>query len=148
VSGIIFFSLVINLVCFYFIYLLWKKIAEIKVNKEPTENIEELLELFSQEMRHENDRLHKLISDFSSKYEHDNSKSEKPIETGSEAIKTIAIEEINLEEKNDDEHVDSEINSATNQVILLAKQGYNAQQIAKMLNRGKGEIELLLKFYG
>ncbi|WP_412734111.1 DUF6115 domain-containing protein, partial [Halalkalibacterium halodurans] len=33
-------------------------------------------------------------------------------------------------------------------VISLAKQGLSVEEIAKKLNMGKGEVELLLKFYG
>ncbi|MFE1244479.1 DUF6115 domain-containing protein [Fictibacillus sp. NPDC058756] len=143
-NGIIFISLVLNVVCIYFIYSLWKKIDENNKNAESTDHIEELLELFSQEMRYENERLHKLISDFSSKNEQDRHKiHEKTIETGIETINSIT-----LNEENDEVHIESETKPDTQKVIILAKQGYNAEQIAKMLNRGKGEIELLLKFYG
>ncbi|MFD1357567.1 DUF6115 domain-containing protein [Fictibacillus halophilus] len=142
-NGIIFISLVLNVVCIYFIYSLWKKIDENNKNAESTDHIEELLELFSQEMRYENERLHKLISDFSSKNEQDRHKiHEKTIETGIETINSIT-----LNEENDEVHIESETKPDTHKVIILAKQGYNAEQIAKMLNRGKGEIELLLKFY-
>lgn len=142
-TGIIFISLVLNVVCIYFIYSLRKKIDENNKNAESTDHIEELLELFSQEMRYENERLHKLISDFSSKNEQDRHKiHEKTIETGIETINSIT-----LNEENDEVHFESETKPDTQKVIILAKQGYNAEQIAKMLNRGKGEIELLLKFY-
>jgi hypothetical protein len=147
VNGIIFISLLLNVVCIYFIYLLWKKIVENHKSTESTDHIEELLELFSQEMRYENERLHKLISDFSSKNEQDRYKiHEKPVETGIEAINSIELNEENKEE-DDEVHIESETKPDTHKVIILSKQGYNAEQIAKMLNRGKGEIELLLKFY-
>lgn len=37
--------------------------------------------------------------------------------------------------------------SDTAKVLSLAKQGFNAEQIAKKLDLGKGEVELVLKFY-
>jgi hypothetical protein len=147
VNGIIFISLLLNVVCIYFIYLLWKKIVENHKSTESTDHIEELLELFSQEMRYENERLYKLISDFSSKNKQDRYKiHKKPVETGIGAINSIELNEENNEE-DDEVHIESETKPDTHKVIILSKQGYNAEQIAKMLNRGKGEIELLLKFY-
>ncbi|WP_017727338.1 DUF6115 domain-containing protein [Halalkalibacterium ligniniphilum] len=38
--------------------------------------------------------------------------------------------------------------SETSRVLALAKQGYDVEAIAKKLKMGKGEVELLLKFYG
>lgn len=37
--------------------------------------------------------------------------------------------------------------SSTAQILSLAKQGYSAKEIAKKLNIGDGEVELLLKFH-
>lgn len=146
-NGIIFISLLLNVVCIYFIYLLWKKIDENHKAAESTDYIEDMLEHFSQEMRYENERLYKLIADFNSKNEQGRHNiDEKIIEKETEAIFTNALND--EENKEDDEvHIESKTTPDTNQVIILAKQGYNAEQIAKMLNRGKGEVELLLKFY-
>ncbi|WP_226534712.1 DUF6115 domain-containing protein [Fictibacillus halophilus] len=146
-TGIIIISLLLNVVCIYFIYLLWKKIDENHKKAESTDHIEELLELFSQEMRYENEQLYKLISDLNSKNKHDRQEiHEKPIKKGIESINNNTINEENNEE-DDEVHIESKSTPVTNKVIILAKQGYNAEQIAKMMNRGKGEVELLLKFY-
>lgn len=146
-NGIIFISLLLNAVCIYFIYLLWKKIDENHKNAESTNHIEEMLELFSQEMRYENEQLYKLISDFSSKNEQDKREiQENTNEIGIEAINSMALKNENNDQI-DEVHNQSETKTDTNKVIILAKQGYNAEQIAKMLDRGKGEVELLLKFY-
>ncbi|OOE11906.1 DUF6115 domain-containing protein [Fictibacillus arsenicus] len=146
-NGIIFISLLLNVVCIYLIYLLWKKLDENHKNAESTDHIEEMLELFSQEMRYENEQLYKLISDFSSKNEQDKREiQEKTNEIGIEAINSMALKNENNDQI-DEVHNQSETKTDTNKVIILAKQGYNAEQIAKMLNRGKGEVELLLKFY-
>jgi hypothetical protein len=147
VTGIILISLLLNVVCIYFIYLLWKKIDENHKYTESTDHIEELLELFSQEMRYENEQLYKLISDLNSKNEQDRPDiQDKTNEKGTEAINNNDINEEN-DEEDDEVHIESKKTPDSNKVITLAKQGYNAEQIAKMMNRGKGEIELLLKFY-
>jgi hypothetical protein len=148
VNGIILINLLLNIVCLYFIYLLWKKIDQnnMKNETESTENIEELLELFSQEMREENERLHRLITDFSGNYVHDDLIShEKAFISDSDKVNVAEMIEDENEGHND--FVESKKNSETENVIMLAKQGYNAEEIAKKINRGKGEIELLLKFY-
>jgi hypothetical protein len=147
VNGIIFISLLLNAVCIYFIYLLWKKIDDNQKNAESTDHIEEMLELFSQEMRYENEQLYKLITDFSRKNEQDKREiHEKTNELGIEANNSMTLKKENNVQF-DEVHNQSETKSDTNKAINLAKQGYNAEQIAKMLNRGKGEVELLLKFY-
>jgi hypothetical protein len=149
VNGIIVINLLLNFVCIYFIYLLWKKNDQknSKDETESTENIAELLEIFSQEMREENERLHRLISDFSSNNDHNNVISqEKTFNSGSDKISFTETNEEENDVHNNDV-VESKTNSETDNVIKLANQGYNAEEIAKKLKRGKGEIELLLKFY-
>ncbi|MFC0472029.1 DUF6115 domain-containing protein [Halalkalibacter kiskunsagensis] len=37
--------------------------------------------------------------------------------------------------------------SDTAKVLSLSKKGLNAEEIAKRLHLGKGEVELMLKFY-
>lgn len=50
------------------------------------------------------------------------------------------------ESKNDDQVQDLYMESLYNQVIIMKKQGLSEDEIAKKLNKGKTEIELLLKF--
>ncbi|MFG6496760.1 hypothetical protein P8610_15465 [Fictibacillus sp. UD] len=137
--GLILFSLLLNVVCFYFLFVLWKKLQERTITQDTTvsEDVGELLELFSQEMKEENARLHEMILQFSKQ----NQKKHDSISIQEEAehVHTDLVENI--------DHLHSDENKALNKVLLLAQQGYNAEEIAKMLNRGKGEVELLLKFY-
>lgn len=137
--GLIFFSLLLNIICFYFLFRLWKKVHVRPMNQESyiNEDVGELLELFSQEMKEENARLHEMIIQFSKQIKENhglNAMQEVP----EEVDKNLAEEVKNL---HDDE------NNDRNKVLLLARQGYNAEEIAKMLDRGKGEVQLLLKFY-
>lgn len=137
-SGLIFISLLLNFVCIYFIYILWKKLQQSfqRDAGESFENIGELLELFSQEMREENDRLTQMILQYKNE-----SQQGKRIEPELQSETTEPKDEsLILEEKTSEE-------PEMNEVLLLAQQGYTAVEIAKKLNRGKGEIELLLKFY-
>jgi hypothetical protein len=47
----------------------------------------------------------------------------------------------------EDEKADIFEQSDTVKVLSLAKRGFNSEQIAKKLKLGKGEVELILKFY-
>jgi hypothetical protein len=138
VNGIILISLFLNFICIYLIVQLWKKlqqISNVKNTADASEDIEAILELFSQEMKEENENLRRLILDFT--------KNSSPKSTfgHDEAINED-------EEDQDDSDITNEVvETETAKVVQLAKQGHNAEEIAKMLNRGKGEIELLLKFY-
>ncbi|KZE65898.1 hypothetical protein AWM68_05830 [Fictibacillus phosphorivorans] len=137
--GLIFFSLLLNIICVYFLFKVWKKVHVQPVNQDSyiNEDVGELLELFSQEMKEENARLHEMIIQFSKqiKENHDSNSMQEV----AEEVDTNLVEEVkNL-------HADE--NNARNKVLLLARQGYNAEEIAKMLDRGKGEVQLLLKFY-
>ncbi|MCM3717133.1 DUF6115 domain-containing protein [Fictibacillus phosphorivorans] len=143
-NGIVFISLLLNAVCLYFIFLLWKKVEENHKNKDSTEQMEEMMELFSQEMKYENEQIYKLISDFRNNMEYD----KQEIHDTTNENKTDLNIYLNDEKRREDEgSFGWKTTPDTNQVIILANKGYNAEEIAKIMNRGKGEIELLLKFY-
>lgn len=55
------------------------------------------------------------------------------------------IQENNKKEKEDKDNL--YMKSLYNQALLLKKQGYSEEDIARKLNKGKTEIELLLKLY-
>lgn len=54
--------------------------------------------------------------------------------------------EKSVESKNEDQIHDLYMESLYNQAIIMKKQGLSEDEIAKKLNKGKTEIELLLKF--
>ncbi|MFE8699104.1 hypothetical protein ACFYKX_00565 [Cytobacillus sp. FJAT-54145] len=58
--------------------------------------------------------------------------------------KSEEVPEVNIQEKKSTS--DLYMQSLLNQVLLLKKQGFNEEEIARKLNKGKTEIELLLKF--
>ncbi|WP_137789642.1 hypothetical protein [Bacillus sp. E(2018)] len=135
--ALVFLSVMLNIVCLYLIFNLHKKFHQQNNfhDSKTSEEVEELLELFSEEMKMENERLHEMILKLTQKDHQTNVVDEVGI-IESEETKT------DLKEL-DDKHFSKE----TNEVLTLAQKGYNAEEIAKMLHRGKGEVELLLKFY-
>jgi hypothetical protein len=137
-TAYIFISIILHIASIYFIYILWKKNEELskKALTAPIEEIEEMLEAFSEIMKEENEQFKKMILN----YQHD--------------LMTKTSADLEEDKKNqfpagESQELTSEMNkdSETQEVLFLAKQGYNATEIAQKLNRGKGEIELLLKFY-
>lgn len=65
-------------------------------------------------------------------------------EKDSDAIPSLTIGNADVDENLKREEVYAQ--SLTAQVLLLQKQGYSLDKIAKQLNKGKTELELLLKF--
>ncbi|KHF39753.1 DUF6115 domain-containing protein [Halalkalibacter okhensis] len=117
--------------------------------------IEDLLVSYTIEMKEENEQLLKRINEYK-----DSTANEAKLVSPSSVTKQKheTIEQFeeetdkykayhppipNLEEEDEDMYQQSD----TTKVIILSKQGLSPEQIAKKLNLGKGEVELMLKFY-
>lgn len=81
-------------------------------------------------------------------------KSQNPIEKGSSTplmdgrSEIESTKEDHFQDKNAEiAQKDDDAKSMLNEVLLLQKQGFSIEDIAKKLNKGKTEIELLLKFH-
>ncbi|MED1864207.1 hypothetical protein P4V41_12150 [Fictibacillus nanhaiensis] len=138
--ALVFLSFLLNIVCFYFVINLRKKLQQ-QSNLNDTrisEELEELLELFSEEMKLENEHLHNMIVKFMQDQQQQNLSTDT-------AEKSSVLSEDPETDYNASQ--DDRLTKDTNEVLILAQEGYNAEEIAKMLHRGKGEVELLLKFY-
>ncbi|MBH0167760.1 DUF6115 domain-containing protein [Fictibacillus sp. 18YEL24] len=135
--ALIFISILLNIVCLYLIFNLSNKFQKQSNSHDSktSEEVEELLELFTEEMKIENERLHEMILKFTQKNHQQKDLDESTIIESEETVTDL--------KESDDKHFSKE----TNEVLTLAQKGYNAEEIAKMLHRGKGEVELLLKFY-
>lgn len=137
--ALVFLSLLLNVICLYAVINLRKKLQHQSDSNDTriSEEVEELLELFSEDMKLENERLHKMILKFTEEQQR-NYHSTVINETSSVESEETQIDNTSLEDH---------LSKDTNEVLILAQEGYNAEEIAKMLQRGKGEVELLLKFY-
>lgn len=137
--ALVFLSFLLNVVCLYSVFNLRKKLQQQSASNDTriSEEVEELLELFSEEMKLENERLHKMILKFT---EEQQQKYHSTVVNENSPIQSV-------ETQTDNTSLDDHLSKDTNEVLTLAQEGYNAEEIAKMLQRGKGEVELLLKFY-
>ncbi|MFC0237584.1 DUF6115 domain-containing protein [Fictibacillus phosphorivorans] len=137
--ALVFLSLLLNVICLYAVINLRKKLQQQSDSNDTriSEEVEELLELFSEDMKLENERLHKMILKFTEEQQ------QKYHSTVINETSSVESEETQIDNTSLEDHLSKD----TNEVLILAQEGYNAEEIAKMLQRGKGEVELLLKFY-
>ncbi len=118
--------------------------------------IEELLAVYLLEIREENDKLLEAINHKTETKSKVNTGSidrqvQKPILSSTQQTTSTAKPETEkykdyqpLLPKDEEEPVET---SFAAQVLALADRGYSAETIAKELNRGKTEVELLIKFH-
>ncbi|MGC4375661.1 hypothetical protein WD019_01785 [Fictibacillus sp. Mic-4] len=118
---------VLNLLSFYCIVILWQKMnrgaSRLEEDERFKNEIEDLLLAYTIQMKEENEALYKALQEH---FEHAHEKRERN--------ENQVDQKVDLREEYED-------------VMKLAEKGYNATEIAKKLNKGKGEVELLLKFY-
>ncbi|KZZ82827.1 MULTISPECIES: hypothetical protein [Bacillaceae] len=157
-NGILTFtSILLHIISFYLILLLFTKISSLKQTKNEQESIleetEQLLAAFMLEQKEEHDRFLKELDRTSApgktgtitekKEEPDQKKHDRkepdPVELLPEHLKHAEVMEDSIEWtspalKNADE------------VVTLHEKGYSIEEIAKKTNKGKTEVELLLKF--
>lgn len=163
-------SLILHAVTFLWIILLMQKMNEQKFKSEAldankvTREVEDLLVAYTEEMKENNEKLlnellkqrnNDLMTDSSEQRLEKNNDHIEVVEVVEEGIENQPEKQLNRSERfadyeppvSDDEQAVFFEQSDTLKVLTLAKQGLTVTEIAKKLNIGKGEVELLLKFY-
>lgn len=144
-------SFILHLFAFFWIFLLsmrLKRANEIEGRQaEIQKEIEDLFQSYLLEMKEENEKLLRLIA-----------KSTKPVNKSpvdNRGKATQQIYQTQMEKPKPKEYTppvptleDRFEPSFNSKVILLHEQGLKAEEIAQKLNKGKTEIELILKFNG
>ncbi|SDM65000.1 hypothetical protein SAMN04488137_1242 [Fictibacillus solisalsi] len=123
-------SLLLNILCLYLVAVLWMKLkaaapgafAEVEQARE----LEEMLLAFASEMKEQNEEIREML------YETKRDGQEQGVKSSDK----IGIE-------HDDKEVEENI--LHQNVLTYAEKGYTAEEIAKKLDRGKGEVSLILK---
>lgn len=140
-------SFILHLVAFFFLVILYQKINQKEevlqqiINEK--KEIEDLLIAYIEEMKAENQDLkewmNQSIVPYTFKQEESSKKQTAEINTSSqgEIECMLPIDEIK----------DVSDFSPAMQAISFANQGLSIEEIAKKMNKGKGEVELLLKFH-
>lgn len=166
-----------QLICFYFIILLNLKISKFKdleVRQDKLMNeMNDAISAYILEMREENDRLIKELSQLQSEKEKVEEKNNQPLEiNNAKKVSTNNEIEIQIDQKkivpknlvvnayekqktkkdenevvNNKKDEKKEPQPLEHQVFQLHKEGKSIEEIAKITEKGKTEIELLLKFH-
>ncbi|MDT8859000.1 hypothetical protein N0O92_02070 [Alkalihalobacillus sp. MEB130] len=160
-------SLLLHAFTFLWIITLMKRQQHVqplstKENEDKLKSeIEDLLVSYTVEMKEENERLVKQLKQLKAtpeKKSQGTSSEENPSPKQSlkesERVKQVPTREsITYDDYSppliEEDQMESDMyeQSDTAKVLALAKQGLHAEEIAKKLSLGKGEVELMLKFY-
>lgn len=167
-------SFLLHLVTLFIIIVLVQRINSFKPTTNSNEQekmkqeIEDLLIAYTAEMKEENDKLisniiqkrkthekaqHKTIHTYQNVKPNVKETAKIQHEPDSKITNKIDIIRTDNQEEQDFvlpinfEAEDIVEKSSTAQILSLSKQGYSAKEIAKKLDIGDGEVELLLKFH-
>ncbi|WLR46926.1 hypothetical protein LC065_15435 [Halobacillus litoralis] len=148
------FSFIIDGVLLFALFIMMKKVRKTEElelrQKQVASEIEDLFSSYLMEIKEENKRMERLVmknSDHSGfhnvhvedGHEGENSHSAREVIAKSEASPTYTPPELNEKE--------SYQPSFHSQVFELKEKGYSIEEIAKIMDKGKTEIELLIKFH-
>lgn len=150
VSLLLIISFLLHIVLIIAIYFLYQQIIQIRRNNhDEIEALESLLQKFLREIRTENERLQSQLQQKDVfKKEHKEDPIGKNVDNRVKKLKNREnIYQIHTPQKAVLEKEDKIETSLEAQVFQLAKQGLSIEEIAKKLNRGKTEIELLMKLH-
>lgn|SRR5690625_3287705 len=146
-------SLLLHVVAFYLIFYLIKQVQLLREDK--LEGIQQLFSNYLVEIKEENDRLQKQLSSNSlinerpqvATLEEDQlHKTTLNDQHKTNPIKHTDTPEIPLTQRTD--HIqDTYEPSLQANILQMHDQGYTEEEIAKTLNCGKTEVELIVKFH-
>lgn len=140
-SLLLIISLLLHFVAFYIIYSMFQQIQQLKNNQ--TTELTDVLESYLQDIKSENDRLQKEINARKNKtgkkslLPKQNERNKKVESNYSNLDPTDLVDTIN----------DSVETSLEARVIQLHNKGLSNTDIAKQLDCGKTEAELIIQFY-
>lgn len=149
-SFLLIISLLLHLIALFSIYQLFKMIQSLKKNQ--IDDVEQLLSLYLEEFREENEKLERRLAAAPNSREsaavlHPERESVFPSDLSEGVQIAEAIDGSEGLEAVDS--VEDEIEtSLQSQILLLHNQGKSDTEIARQLNCGKTEVELTLKLHG
>lgn len=148
VSFFLIISFLLHFVLLFSLFQLLKKVQKLE-NETDSKEIVEMLENSLEEIKRENNRLQLILNEDRKR----NKRNLEPLEPKEQKIKNTIIEN---EEQTASEEIDHLIGtspgykveaSLESQVLKLYADGLSIDEIAKKLDCGKTEAELIIKFY-
>jgi len=150
VSLLLIISFLLHIILLIAIYFLYQQLEQVKHSKN--KQIETVLENFLHEVKEENERLQQQLQEQNHTQEERMNRDEAPsvYENKLDQMVNHVQNRENIKQKVApeppvDQKVDKLETSLEAQVFQMAKAGMSADQIAQKLDRGKTEIELMLK---
>lgn len=153
-------SILFNFINLFIILIIWKKysLSDLTSIERAKNDIEDLLIAYTDEMKDDNEKLMKMISSEQGQAHQiavDIKTEEKKPEQNIDVLvdDPVRLEVDYSDNSIENEQIEDETDKASvkkspvEEAILLSKQGLTHEEIAKKLGKGKGEIELLLKFH-
>lgn len=150
IATILLISMILHISAFIMIYKLMKKINN--QNSATPHEISELLDLYLEEIKAENKELKADIQTYERKKERFKQiEKVEEVKTPKRSTSQIPVQEdikqtedfpIHYEEAEDYVEASNEA-----KMLNLYHQGYQPEEIARKLNAGKTEVELILKFH-
>lgn len=134
-------SLILHFITFFILILIIKKMRttfDYQQFEAQKRELEDLLAYYSIELKEENERFLNEILEKTRLQEKEQQQEDDEIE--------IAETEKMIKEKDHTVEINYQP-SLEAQALQLYQEGYDIKEIAKKLNKGHGEIELLLKFH-
>lgn len=159
---LVIFSLMLHGITFMFLIYIYRQTqvssADERQLQKTIREMEDLFQSYLLELKDENEKLIKLLNDKKQKNkrsfeEINNISAETSIQEKSENHPHERTEENKDESRYDPEKlitedpVQYEQPSYQSMALQLYNQGYSIEEIAQKLNKGKTEIELIVKFY-
>lgn len=159
---LVIFSLMLHGITFMFLIYIYRQTqvssADERQLQKTIREMEDLFQSYLLELKDENEKLIKLLNDKKQKNkrsfeEINNISAETSIQEKSEKHPHERTEENKDESRYDPEKlitenpVQYEQPSYQSMALQLYHQGYSIEEIAQKLNKGKTEIELIVKFY-
>lgn len=140
-------SLLLHFVTFFILIVIIKKIRtafDYQQFEAQKRELEDLLAYYSVELKEENERFLKEILERTNLKKKENDQQEQSETLLIEENPTSEKEAIIQEEQTAETYAQPSLET---KALQLYEQGYDIEEIAKKLNKGHGEIELLLKFH-
>ena len=129
------FSFIMHIVLLFIVYKLFQQLQVLKQSNN--QEMKDLLDTFLKEMKEENQQLQRQVNEI---------QSQSDTSTVSGGMKEEPTDHPLSSEPPVEEKYDDFSPSIQGQVYQLYDQGLSIEDIAKRLDRGKTEVELMIKF--
>lgn len=148
VSFLLIISFLLHILALFAIFQLFQQLQTYK-KQDDSQEVMELLDIYLQEMKEENNRLQTLLEKNVDKGQQEQKSSEESEQKSNKKMKQFdaGSEELDLDYLLDELPVSQVDASLESRVLQLHSNGMKIENIARTLNCGKTEVDLIIKLY-